>query len=75
MNLIRLASQRIWMHEYGRSSMSSLPCPHYSDDRFSIHHNWYMKCIIRIHESNRRVLVIDQASNLITKRAPEEYST
>ena len=55
--------------------MSSLPCPHYSDDRFSIHHNWYMKCIIRIHESNRRVLVIDQASNLITKRAPEEYST
>lgn len=74
MNLIRLVSKRIWMHEYMKSSLSSLPCPHYTDDRFSIHHSGYMKCIIRIQESKRGVFVIDLASNLITKRAPEEYS-
>lgn len=74
MNLIRLASQRIWMHEYRGYAMSSLPYPYYADDRFSIHHNWYMRCIIRIHESKRGVFVIDQANSLITRRAPEEYN-
>lgn len=74
MNLIRLASKRIWVDPDITSAMDSAPLPHFGVYLFCIVHNLYSKCILRVDFREKRdVFTVDIYGERTDVLAPLEY--